>query len=109
MRFHLARMLAREAGTRGAATPRRSTRCASRPAASGRPGACSATAFRPGRTKRYRRGLREVAARLGAVRDLDVLLEAADAYRADLPVTEQRALEPLLADWRSIATTPGSC
>ena len=36
----------------------------------------------------------------GAVRDLDVLLEAADAYRADLPVDEQRALEPLLAGWR---------
>ena len=42
-------------------------------------------AFRPGRTQRYRIGLREVAARLGAVRDLDVLLEAADHYRADLP------------------------
>ena len=56
--------------------------------------------FRPGRTKRYRKGLRDVAARLGAVRDLDVLLEAADHYRADFPVAEQRALEPLLADWR---------
>ena len=38
--------------------------------------------------------------RLGAVRDLDVQLEAADAFRADMPVTEQRALEPLLAAWR---------
>ncbi len=57
-------------------------------------------AFRGGRTKTYRRGLREIASRLGAVRDLDVLLEAADAYRADLPTTEQRALEPLLAGWR---------
>ena len=57
--------------------------------------------FRRKRTKRYRNGLREIAARLGAVRDLDVLLEAADHYRKDLPVTEQRALEPLLADWRA--------
>jgi CHAD domain-containing protein len=57
--------------------------------------------FRAGRTRRYRRGLREIAARLGAVRDLDVQLEAADAYRKDLPPTEQRALEPLLAEWRS--------
>ena len=57
--------------------------------------------FRSKRTKRYRTGLREIAARLGAVRDLDVLLETADAYRADLPITEQRALEPLLAGWRS--------
>jgi CHAD domain-containing protein len=58
-------------------------------------------AFRPGRTKRYRTGLRDVASRLGAVRDLDVLLEAADAYRADMPVAEQRGLEPLLSDWRT--------
>jgi CHAD domain-containing protein len=57
-------------------------------------------AFRPGRTKGHRGRLREVAARLGTVRDLDVLIENADAYRADLPVAEQRALEPLLAGWR---------
>jgi CHAD domain-containing protein len=57
-------------------------------------------AFRKSRTKPHRGRLREVAARLGAVRDLDVLLEAADAYRADLPVSEQRGLEPLLAAWR---------
>ena len=55
------------------------------------------SSFRVARTKRFRNGLREIASRLGAVRDLDVLLEAADEYRADLPVTEQRALEPLLA------------
>ena len=57
-------------------------------------------AFRKGRTRTYRNRLREVASRLGAVRDLDVLLEAADDYRADLPVVEQRALEPLLSGWR---------
>jgi CHAD domain-containing protein len=59
------------------------------------------SAFRPNRTRRHRNELRDVAARLGAVRDLDVLLEAADVYRHDLPVAEQRALEPLLAEWRS--------
>jgi CHAD domain-containing protein len=37
---------------------------------------------------------------LGAVRDLDVQLEATDLYRADLPVVEQRALEPLIGAWR---------
>jgi CHAD domain-containing protein len=58
-------------------------------------------AFRPRRTKRYRTGLREIAGRLGAVRDLDVLLEAADLYRTDLPKAEARGLEPLLADWRT--------
>ena len=69
------------------AIPRSSTRCASRPAANARPGGSSAPRSGPGRTKRYRNGLREIASRLGAVRDLDVLLDAADAYRADLPVS----------------------
>jgi CHAD domain-containing protein len=101
MRFHLARMIARGAGVRSGhdledvhamRVAMRRQRAAWR---------VFGAAFRQGRTKRYRTGLRDVAARLGAVRDLDVLLEAADHYRADLPVTEQRALEPLLADWRA--------
>ena len=101
MRFHLARMIAREPGVRSGHdledvhAMRVATR---RQRAAWR---VFGAAFRPGRTKRYRTGLRDVAARLGAVRDLDVLLEAADSYRADLPVTEQRAMEPLLADWRT--------
>lgn len=100
MRFHLARMLAREAGVRSGIdledvhAMRVATR---RQRAAWR---VFGAAFRKGRTKRYRSGLRETAARLGAVRDLDVLLEAADRYRADLPVAEQRGLEPLLAAWR---------
>ena len=99
MRFHLARMLAREAGVREGRdleevhAMRVATR---RQRAAWRVFGAS---FRPGRTKRYRTGLREIASRLGAVRDLDVLLEAADIYRADMPVAEQRALEPLLRDW----------
>jgi CHAD domain-containing protein len=101
MRFQLARMIAREAGVRsgqdledvhGMRVATRRQRAAWR---------VFGAAFRPGRTRRYRTGLRDVAGRLGAVRDLDVLLEAADAYRADLPVTEQRALDPLLTDWRT--------
>lgn len=101
MRFHLARMLDYEAGTRSGLDPedvhkmRVATR---RQRAAWR---VFGEAFRPGRTKRYRKGLREIAGRLGAVRDLDVQLEAADAYRADLPVAEQRALEPLMDAWRS--------
>ncbi len=100
MRFHLARMLAREAGTRAGTDPEElhAMRVATRrQRAAWRVFGAS---FRAGRTKRYRNGLREIASRLGAVRDLDVLLEAADMYRADLPVSEQRALEPLLSDWR---------
>ena len=100
MRFHLARMLAREAGTRAGhdAEELHAMRVATRrQRAAWR---VFGGSFRPGRTKRYRTGLREIASRLGAVRDLDVLIEAADFYRADLPVAEQRALEPLLSDWR---------
>jgi CHAD domain-containing protein len=101
LRFHLARMLAREPGTRmgvdleelhGMRVATRRQRAAWR---------VFGDSFRRKRTRRYRTGLREIAARLGAVRDLDVLLEAADHYRKDLPVTEQRALEPLLSDWRA--------
>jgi CHAD domain-containing protein len=100
LRFHLARMLVREAGTRAGNAPeeihgmRVATR---RQRAAWR---VFGSSFRSRRTRRYRAGLREIAGRLGAVRDLDVLLEAADAYRADLPRSEQRALEPLLASWR---------
>ena len=100
MKFHLARMLAREAGTRLGHDPEElhAMRVATRrQRAAWRVFGAS---FRPGRTKRYRNGLREIASRLGAVRDLDVLLEAADLYRADLPVPEQRAIEPLLNEWR---------
>ncbi|HEX6868046.1 MAG TPA: CHAD domain-containing protein, partial [Candidatus Limnocylindrales bacterium] len=101
MRFHLARMLDHEAGTRDGseAEDLHKMRVATRrQRAAWR---VFGTAFRANRTKRYRNGLRETAQRLGAVRDLDVLLEAADHYRADLPTPEQRALEPLLASWRA--------
>ena len=100
MRFHLGRMLAREAGVRDGKdledvhAMRVATR---RQRAAWR---VFGEAYRHGRTRRYRHGLREIAGRLGAVRDLDVLLEAADVYRNDQPVREQRALEPLLHDWR---------
>jgi CHAD domain-containing protein len=101
LRFHLARMIAREAGTRDGGDPEdlHSMRVATRrQRAAWR---VFGGSFRPGRTKTHRSRLRDVAARLGAVRDLDVQLEGADAYRADLIVTEQRALEPLLAAWRT--------
>ena len=100
MRFHLARMLDHEPGVRAGVESeavhkmRVATR---RQRAAWR---IFGDAFSRGRTKRYRDGLRDTARRLGAVRDLDVQLEAADAYRADLPVAEQRALAPLLAAWR---------
>ena len=97
MRFHLARMLEREPGVRDGndiedihkmRVATRRQRAAWR---------VFGEAFRKGRTKSYRAGLRDAARRLGAVRDLDVLLEGIDTYRADLPVNEQRALEPLIS------------
>jgi CHAD domain-containing protein len=100
MRFHLARMIEREPGVRSGVDiedvhkMRVATR---RQRAAWR---MFGTSFRNGRTKPYRNGLRTLARRLGAVRDLDVLLEAIDGYRADLSVTEQRAIEPLIAAWR---------
>jgi CHAD domain-containing protein len=100
MRFHLARMIDREPGVRSGVDiedvhkMRVATR---RQRAAWR---MFGTSFRKGRTKPYRSGLRSLARRLGAVRDLDVLLEAIDGYRADLSVVEQRAIEPLIAAWR---------
>jgi CHAD domain-containing protein len=100
MRFHLARMLDREPGVRSGhdvedihkmRVATRRQRAAWR---------VFGEAYRKGRTKSYRNGLRDIARRLGAVRDLDVLLEGIDAYRADQAATEQRALEPLIASLR---------
>jgi CHAD domain-containing protein len=100
MRFHLARMLDHEPGVRAGIDTedvhkmRVATR---RQRAAWR---VFGEAYRPRRTRRYRSGLQETARRLGAVRDLDVQLEAADAYREPQTVTEQRAMEPLLGSWR---------
>jgi CHAD domain-containing protein len=46
--------------------------------------------------RRYRRGLRRIAQSLGAVRDGDVFLEHATAYRASLPEAERARLDPLI-------------
>ena len=100
MRFHLARMLDREPGVRSGidAEDVHKMRVATRrQRAAWR---VFGDSYRKKRTSPYRSGLRDMAHRLGAVRDLDVQLEGADLYRADLPVAEQRALEPLIAAWR---------
>jgi len=99
LRFHLARMLAREDGTRtglqiedlhGMRVATRRMRAAWRVFGDG---------FRLDRTRRMRRRLREVAARLGAVRDLDVLIQAAEAHRATLPEADAAAFAPLVHAW----------
>jgi CHAD domain-containing protein len=101
LRFHLARMIAREPGTRAGKdneelhAMRVATR---RQRAAWR---VFGEAFDPKRTARYRRRLREVAADLGAVRDLDVLIEAAETYRKRQSATEAAAFEPLLRSWHA--------
>ena len=101
LRFHLARMVAREAGTRegtdaeelhGMRVATRRQRAAWR---------VFGDAFEPRRTARHRKRLRRVATDLGAVRDLDVLIEAIEAYRTRLPRSEGVGLEPLVRSWRT--------
>jgi CHAD domain-containing protein len=101
LRFHLARMVAREAGTRLGEDPEelhamrvatRRMRAAWRVFGDG---------FRADQTSRFRARLRDVARRLGAVRDLDVLIEALEAYAGTVSGDERKGLEPLLADWRA--------
>ncbi len=101
LRFHLARMLAREPGTRDGSDPeelhgmRVATR---RMRAAWR---VFGDAYQLDKTKSFRRRLRELAALLGGVRDLDVLIEATEAYGQAIGMPDLAGLEPLLAGWRS--------
>jgi CHAD domain-containing protein len=100
LRFHLARMIAREEGTRSGkdAEELHAMRVATRrQRAAWR---VFGDAFDPGRTARHRRRLRLVAADLGAVRDLDVLIEAIEAYQNKQAPAEAASLEPLVRQWR---------
>ncbi len=99
-RFHLARMLAREEGTREGVdleelhamrVSTRRMRAAWRVFGDG---------FRPDRTAKFKRRLRTIAARLGTVRDLDVLIEATVTFAAALPGGEHDGLDPLIDSWR---------
>jgi len=101
LRFHMARMLAREPGTRegkdaeelhGMRVATRRQRAAWR---------VFGDAFDPARTERHRRRLKLVAADLGGVRDLDVLIEAGEHYQGGLAGPEAQAFEPLLVSWRT--------
>jgi CHAD domain-containing protein len=100
LRFHLARMLAREPGTRDGSDPeelhgmRVATR---RMRAAWR---VFGDAYLPERTKGFRRRLRELATLLGAVRDLDVLIEATEAYGEAIGAAERAGLRPLITAWR---------
>jgi CHAD domain-containing protein len=100
LRFHLARMVAREPGTRegnveelhGMRVATRRQRAAWR---------IFGPAYRRDRTKAHRVRLRLIGAMLGAVRDLDVLIAGVEDYLAPLPATDRLGLEPMLARWRA--------
>ena len=92
LRFHYERMLANEEGTREGKdiealhhmrVATRRQRAAFR---------VVAPYFRRGAIRGFQDELRSAAGYLGAVRDLDVLIEAAEGY--------QSSLEPLLDEWR---------
>ncbi len=101
MYTHFLRMLANEAGTRlgediealhDMRVATRRMRAAYR---------VFAPYFDPKTIKPFNKSLRRTGQTLGAVRDLDVLLEKAEAYRATLPPEQAEALAPLLDDWRA--------
>jgi CHAD domain-containing protein len=56
--------------------------------------------FERDEVRRYRGELRDIGASLGAVRDLDVLIEILVAYSEQRSARQRAGLEPLLAAWR---------
>lgn len=99
LRFHFAKMLAREEGTRDGSDPedlhdmRVATR---RMRAAWR---VFGSAFRQGRARRMSGHLRIVATRLGAVRDMDVLIDGLKSYAATVPQADREGVGPLIAAW----------
>ena len=92
--MHLARMLAAEAGTRAGEDIEQlhKMRVATRRMRS--MWRVFDGAYRPRVQERYVRELRVVAAQLGAVRDLDVLIEGLDAYIAGAAGARRRRHGP---------------
>ncbi|HVA86821.1 MAG TPA: CHAD domain-containing protein, partial [Candidatus Saccharimonadales bacterium] len=98
---HLARMLATEAGARSGdrAEDLHKMRVATRRMRAA--WRVFGDAFRPGRVRRSVGALRTLATHLGAVRDLDVLLDELAAYGETLDPEGASALSPLQDAWRS--------
>jgi CHAD domain-containing protein len=99
LRFHLARMLARVPGVLAGDDPEevhamrvaaRRMRAAWRVFGDG---------FEREERRRYQRDLREIGGRLGAVRDLDVLLEILSAYEAQRSSRGRAGLRPIREAW----------
>ena len=100
LQFHFSKMQRREAGTRTGtdAEDLHDMRVATR-----RMRAAWRVfdgAFRASKTKKLRRHLERLADRLGAVRDLDVLIEGLEAYGIALDKEERPGLDPVFSVWR---------
>lgn len=100
LRYHCARMLANEDGTRGGRDIEalhhmrvaiRRQRAAFR---------IVAPYFKRKSIHAFRSEMRTAAGCLGAVRDLDVLIEAAERYQSSLSAEAAGSLQPLLDEWR---------
>jgi CHAD domain-containing protein len=100
MRFHLARMLARVPGVIAGedAEEVHAMRVAGRRMRAA--WRVFGDAFEREAVRRYRGDLREIGTRLGAVRDLDVLLEILVTYAAHRSDRQRVGLEPVVAAWR---------
>ena len=101
LRFHCKRMLANEDGTREGKdiealhhmrVATRRQRAAFR---------IVTPYFRRKAIRDFQDDLRSAAGYLGAVRDLDVLIEAAEGYQSSLGADAAGPLEPLLDEWRA--------
>ncbi len=101
LRFHLARMLARVPGViagedaeevHAMRVAARRMRAAWRVFGDG---------FERDAVRRYRGELRDIGARLGAVRDLDVLIEILVTYGGQRSARQRAGLEPLRSAWRA--------
>jgi CHAD domain-containing protein len=99
LRFHFNRMVDKEDGTRDGGDPEdlhdmrvatRRQRAAFR---------LFADYYKPKVVKRFGGALKEIAARLGEVRDLDVQLEAARSYQDSLPPLAAQGLQPVIDAW----------
>jgi CHAD domain-containing protein len=99
LRFHLARMLSRVPGVIAAVDPEEvhAMRVASRRVRAA--WRVFGDGFERDAARRNRRDLREVGGRLGAVRDLDVLLGILDAYLTPRSPRARAALLPLWNAW----------
>jgi CHAD domain-containing protein len=104
LRFQLARMLGRTAGAVAGDDPEdvHAMRVASRRMRAA--WRVFGDAFEADVSKRYRRDLRAVGGRLGAVRDLDVLIEILRVYAERRSEREQARLGPLLGAWQAERT-----